>query len=258
MSNLRRLALLVAVVAFVVLMVSGIAHAEPDPDPFAIPTLTSIKPAANPQEGVQSIQLLMMLTVLSVAPAILILTTAFTRIVVVMGFLRTAIGTQQLPPNQVLLGLALFLTFAVMAPTFKQVNAAALQPYMRGELTQQQAFDAAAKPMKEFMLPQTFEKDLALMIEITDAPSPETPEDIPFMTLVPAFAISELKRAFTMGFVIFLPFVIIDFITASTMMSMGMMMVPPTLISMPFKILLFVLVDGWHLVVKSLFQSFQV
>ncbi|HYF93948.1 MAG TPA: flagellar type III secretion system pore protein FliP [Symbiobacteriaceae bacterium] len=230
------------------------AHAEPLP----IPTLTNIKPATTPQEGVQTLQILLGLTVLSIAPALLILTTAFTRIVVVFGFLRNAMGTQQLPPNQVLLGLALFLTFAVMAPTIGKINETALQPYMRGELEQAQAIELAGVPLKEFMLRQTRQQDLALMLEITRSPAPQGPEDVSFLAVVPAFAISELKTAFTMGFVLFLPFVIIDFITASTMMSMGMMMVPPTLISLPFKILLFVLVDGWHLVVRSLFQSFSV
>lgn len=217
-----------------------------------------IGPAESPQEGIQTMQIFLLLTVLSIAPALLILMTAFTRIAVVMSFLRTAIGTQQLPPNQVLLGLSLFLTIAVMSPTLKTINETAIQPYMQGALTQSEAMDAAAKPLKEFMLKQTREQDLALMLEITNAPAPTGPEDLSIFTVIPAFAISELKTAFTMGFVIFLPFVIIDFITASTMMSMGMMMVPPTLVSLPFKILLFVLVDGWHLVVKSLFDSFQV
>lgn len=227
------------------------AHAE------TIPLPALVKPAAGPQEGLQTIQILLMLTVLSVAPAILMLTTAFTRIVVVLGFLRTAIGSQQLPPNQVLVGLALFLTFAIMSPTFTKINDTALQPYMRGELEQAKAIETAAAPLKAFMLRQTREQDLGLMLEITQSPAPQGPENVAFLTVVPAFAISELKTAFTMGFMLFLPFVIIDFIIASTMMSMGMMMVPPTLISLPFKILLFVLVDGWHLVVKSLFDSFQ-
>jgi len=230
------------------------AHAETLP----IPTLTSIKPVESPQEGMQTLQILMGLTVLSIAPALLILTTAFTRIVVVFGFLRNAMGTQQLPPNQVLLGLALFLTFAVMSPTIKTINDTAIQPYMKGELEQTKAIELATVPLKEFMLRQTRQQDLALMLEITESPAPQGPEDVAFIAVVPAYAISELKTAFTMGFVIFLPFVIIDFITASTMMSMGMMMVPPTLISLPFKILLFVLVDGWHLVVQSLFESFKV
>lgn len=238
------------------LLLAGTAlPAYAEPIAVQIPNL-GIKPADTPQEGLQTLQIMLMMTVISVAPALLILATAFTRIVVVFGFLRNAMGTQQLPPNQVLLGLALFLTIAVMTPTFRTINDQAIQPYMRGELGQSQAIETASVPLKEFMLKHIREQDLALMLEITRSPAPNGPEDVSFFTVVPAFAISELKTAFTMGFVIFLPFVIIDFITASTMMSMGMMMVPPTLISMPMKILLFVLVDGWHLVVKSLFESF--
>jgi flagellar biosynthetic protein FliP len=254
MTN-RRLRYVAIAGIFGFLMLAG-AHPV-HADPLPIPSISGIKPATTPQEGLQTMQILLMLTVLSVAPALLILTTAFTRIVVVFGFLRSALGTQQLPPNQVLLGLSLFLTVAVMSPTFKTINDTALQPYMKGDLPQTEAIDKAALPLKDFMLRQTRQQDLALMLEITKSPAPNGPEDVSFFTVTPAFAISELKTAFTMGFVIFLPFVIIDFITASTMMSMGMMMVPPTLISMPFKILLFVLVDGWHLVVQSLFQSFK-
>lgn len=247
----RRLTALTAS-ALVLLFTSATAYAETIP----LPNL-GIKPAESPQEALQTVQILMMLTVLSVAPALLVMTTAFTRIVVVLGFLRTALGAPQLPPSQVILGLSLFLTFAVMSPTLKIINEQALQPYMRGELAQAQAIELASMPLKAFMMRQTRQADLALMLEMTNAPAPSGPEEVGFFTVVPAFAISELKTAFTMGFVIFLPFVIIDFITASTMMSMGMMMVPPTLIALPFKILLFVLVDGWHLLVKSLFQSFQ-
>lgn len=224
---------------------------------LSIPNL-GIRPAESPQEGLQTLQIFLLLTVLSIAPALLILTTAFTRIVIVLGFVRNAMGTQQIPPNQVLLGLSLFLTFAVMAPTFSEINQTALQPYLNGDLGQTEAVEKGAIPLKKFMMKQTREADLALMLEITQSPAPEGPEDVGFFTVVPAFVISELRLAFTMGFLLFLPFVIIDVIAASTMMSMGMMMVPPTLISLPFKILLFVLVDGWHLLVQSLFQSFQV
>jgi flagellar biosynthesis protein FliP len=226
------------------------------PQPFTIPNL-GIKPAGSPGESMQTMQLLLLLTVLSIAPAVLILCTAFTRIAVVLGFLRTAMGTQQLPPNQILLGLALFLTVAVMSPTIKTINDAAVQPYVKAQITQTEAIERGSLPLKEFMLRQTRQSDLALMLEITKSPAPSGPESVGFFTVVPAFAISELKTAFTMGFVLFLPFVIIDFIAASTLMSMGMMMVPPIMVSMPFKILLFVLVDGWHLVIKSLFDSFQ-
>lgn len=206
--------------------------------------------------GGQAVQLMLLLTALAVAPALIILTTAFTRIAVVLGFIRTAIGTQQLPPNQVLLGLALFLTGAIMMPVITEINAIALQPYLAGEIGQAQAIDLASGPMKQFMLKQTREQDLKLMLEITRSPAPQGPEDVPMVAIVPAFAISELKTAFTMGFIIFLPFVVIDLVTASTLMGMGMMMVPPAMVALPFKILLFVLVDGWHLVVRSLYQSF--
>ncbi|HEY3367223.1 MAG TPA: flagellar type III secretion system pore protein FliP [Symbiobacteriaceae bacterium] len=256
MRSLTRFLTVAGVAGLLFMLIALPAHAEPIP----LPSL-GIKPATGPTEGVQTVQIMLALTVLSLAPAILILTTAFTRIVVVLGFLRTAIGTQQLPPNQVLVGLALFLTFAIMAPTFKTINNDALQPYMRGEIQQAEALQKASDPLKAFMLHYTRKDDLALMLEITqtpDSPPLDKPEDTPFLTVVPAYAISELRTAFTMGFLLFLPFLIIDLITASTMMSMGMMMVPPTLVSLPFKILLFVLVDGWHLVVQSLVQSFRV
>lgn len=249
-SNLRRFLGGAAVLGLCLLLPASV-HAAP----IAIPDL-GIEPAAEPGQALQTMQILLLLTVLSIAPAILVLCTAFTRIAVVLGFLRTAMGTQQLPPNQVLLGLSLFLTVAVMSPTFQTINQVAVQPYVAGTISQTEALERGALPLKEFMLRQTREQDLALMLEISDAPAPEGPEDVGFFTVVPAFAISELRTAFTMGFVIFLPFVIIDFIVASALMSMGMMMVPPVMVSLPFKILLFVLVDGWHLVVQSLFESF--
>jgi len=252
LSNTRRLAGALLVLGLLFWLAPAALAAPTDPFIPALP----LEPADEPGEAVQTLQLLVLLTILTLAPAFMILTTAFTRIVVVMGFLRSALGTQQLPPNQVLIGLALFLTIAVMAPTFQQMNTGALQPYLAGELSQREALERAAEPLKEFMFRNTKEADLALMLEIQNAPEPEGPEDVGFFTLVPAFVISELKTAFTMGFLLFLPFVIIDLIVASTMMSMGMMMVPPTLISLPFKILLFVLVDGWHLVVESLIDSF--
>jgi len=225
--------------------------------PVEIPALP-LRPAETPGEAIQTMQLFVLLTLLSLAPSLLILTTAFTRIVIVLGFVRNAMGTQQLPPNQVLMGLAIFLTIAIMAPTFSEINTTAIQPYLQNEITQAEALDRGAGPLKEFMIRQTHEADLALMVEVTNSPEPNGPEDLGFFTVVPAFVISELKTAFTMGFLLFLPFVIIDLIAASAMMSMGMMMVPPTLVSLPFKILLFVLVDGWHLLVKSLVDSFQV
>jgi len=209
------------------------------------------------QGGASSLSILLLITVLSLAPAILVLMTSFTRIVIVLGFVRTSLGTQQMPPNQVLIGLALFLTLFVMSPTLSQVNEQALQPYLKGEITQTQALAKAEVPMKEFMYKQTREKDLLLFMKYTKTEKPETYQDIPITVLVPAYAISELKTAFQMGFMIFVPFLIIDMVVASTLMAMGMMMLPPVMISLPFKILLFVLVDGWYLVVQSLLTSFQ-
>ncbi|MCA1064538.1 flagellar type III secretion system pore protein FliP (plasmid) [Rossellomorea sp. AcN35-11] len=209
-------------------------------------------------EGVStSIKLILLLTVLSIAPSILILMTCFTRLVIVLSFVRTSLATQQMPPNQVLIALALFLSFFIMAPTFSEVNENALQPLINGEITQEEAFEEASIPMKEFMTKYTREKDLALFMNYAGQEKPETIEDIPMTALVPAFAISELKTAFQIGFMIFVPFLVIDMIVASILMSMGMMMLPPVMISLPFKILLFVLVDGWYLVVKSLLVSYQ-
>jgi flagellar biosynthetic protein FliP len=195
--------------------------------------------------------------VFSVAPGILIMMTCFTRIVIVLSFVRTSLGTQQMPPNQILVGLSLFLTFFIMAPTFSQVNEQALQPLLKEKITLNQAYEKAAEPMKEFMSAHTRQKDLALFLEYADIDRPSSVQDIPLTALVPAYAISELKTAFQIGFMIFIPFLIIDMIIASVLMSMGMMMLPPVMISLPFKILLFVLVDGWNLVVKSLLISFQ-
>ncbi len=203
------------------------------------------------------LQLFLVLTVLSLAPAILITMTSFTRIIVVLSFVRNALGTQQVPPNQVLIGLALFLSFFVMAPTWQQINKDALQPYLNKQIAQDEAIKRAEEPMRSFMLKQTREKDLALFVELAKIGQPKTYKDIPTYVLIPAFVISELKTAFQIGFVIFLPFIVIDMVVASTLMSMGMMMLPPMLISLPFKILLFVMVDGWDLIVKSLVVGFH-
>ncbi len=203
------------------------------------------------------IQLLLLLTVLSLAPAIIILMTSFTRLMVVFSILRTALGMQQSPPSQVMVGLALFLTIFIMFPVLETVHDEALEPYIAGEITQQVAFDRAAEPIKQFMLGQTREKDLMLFMDMSQTEAYDTPEDVPLHVLVPAFVISELRIAFQIGFMIFLPFLIVDLIVASVLMSMGMMMLPPVLISLPFKILLFVLVDGWHLITRSLVTAFH-
>ncbi|MBE3554825.1 MAG: flagellar type III secretion system pore protein FliP [Thermicanus sp.] len=236
--------------------------------PFLSPSASSAAPG-DPIPGINvqitggeagsavSIQLLLLLTVLSLAPAILILMTSFTRIVVVLSFVRTGLSTQQMPPNQVLIGLALFLTFYIMAPTFMQVNDQALQPYLQGKLTQTEALQKAEVPIKQFMAKHTRQKDLELFLSYGNYPKVTKVEEIPLVALVPAFAISELTTAFQIGFLIFVPFLVIDMVVASILMGMGMMMLPPVMISLPFKILLFVLVDGWHLVVQTLLESYR-
>lgn len=225
---------------------------------FTLPHLDiGVKAASSPQEVSTSLQILFMLTILSLAPAILILTTSFTRIIIVLSFLRQAMGTQQIPPNQVLLGLALFLTFFSMNPVFTKINNDALQPYLNGKLTQAQALDKAVGPMRDFMFHQTREKDLALFVSMSKTPRPAGPADVPTMVLIPAFVLSEIKTAFQMGFLIYIPFLIIDMVVASTLMSMGMLMLPPVTISLPFKILLIVMIDGFHLIIRSLMTSFH-
>ncbi|MGI5901192.1 MAG: flagellar type III secretion system pore protein FliP [Desulfitobacteriia bacterium] len=203
------------------------------------------------------IQIFLLLTVLSLAPAILVLMTSFTRIVVVLSFVRNAMGTQQLPPTQVIIGLSLFLTFFVMMPTFSAINDNALRPFLENEITRDEALAQAEQPLRTFMFKQTQEKDLQLFVNMAKIEEPNTYGDIPTYVLIPAFIVSELKTAFQIGFAIFIPFMIIDMIVASTLMSMGMMMLPPMMISLPFKVLLFVLVDGWSLVVQSLVTSFR-
>lgn len=211
---------------------------------------------SDPTNVSTSIKLLLLLTVLSLAPSILILMTSFARIMIVLSFTRTALATNTMPPNQVLIGLALFITFFIMAPTFQQVNDQALQPLFNEEIGLEEAYDRAAAPFKDFMAKHTRQEDLELFMNYSQAERPETIQDIPLTMLVPAFALSEIKTAFQIGFMIFIPFLVIDMVVASVLMSMGMMMLPPVMISLPFKILLFVLVDGWYLVVKSLLQSF--
>jgi flagellar biosynthetic protein FliP len=200
--------------------------------------------------------MLLMIGALSLIPAALFTLTGFTRIIIVLGFIRTGLGTPTAPPNQVLVGIALFLTIFVMAPTFSQVKKDAYDPLQKGRITQEQALKRAEAPMREFMFDQTRTKDIALFAGLAKVDKPKTRADIPTHVLIPAFVISELKTAFQIGFLIFLPFLIIDLVVASTLMSMGMMMLPPIFISLPFKILLFVLVDGWNLVTRSLVESF--
>ncbi len=201
------------------------------------------------------IRLLLVLTVLAVAPALLLMVTSFTRIVIVLSFVRNALATQQMPPNQVLIGLALFMTVFVMTPVWQQVYADAWVPLQNGEATMEVAYARATVPVRAFMLTYTRERDLELFLSFADSEPPDSPDDVPLYALVPAFAISELKTAFQMGFLVFLPFIVIDMVVASTLMSMGMLMLPPMMISLPFKVLLFVMVDGWHLVMKSILDG---
>ncbi|GAB2563427.1 flagellar type III secretion system pore protein FliP [Gracilibacillus alcaliphilus] len=219
-------------------------------------SLIDVFSGSDPGNISTSVRLLLLLTVLAIAPSLLILMTSFIRIIIVLSFVRTSLATQQMPPNQVLIGLALFMTFFIMAPTFQEINQDALQPLFNEEITLEEAYDNASMPIKEFMSKHTREKDLALFMNYAEMDRPESLEDIPLTTLVPAFAISELKTAFQMGFMIFVPFLVIDMAVASVLMSMGMMMLPPVMISLPFKILLFVLVDGWYLITRSLLDGF--
>ncbi|MBS3984544.1 MAG: flagellar type III secretion system pore protein FliP [Selenomonadales bacterium] len=224
---------------------------------FPIPEIgLQIGAATSPSEVVGSVRLLILLTVLSLVPAILMMVTSFTRIVIVLSFVRTAVAAQNVPPNQVLIGLALFLTLFTMTPTLTRLQNEAIAPYLAGDLSQEAAFERATVPLREFMLPHTREADIALFLTATDAPAPATPEDLSLTVLVPAFMLSELRTAFAMGVTLFIPFMVIDMVVASTLLSMGMFMLPPVTVSLPFKLLLFVLADGWHLVAKSILESF--
>ncbi len=203
-----------------------------------------------------TLQMLLVLTVISLAPSILVMMTSFTRIIVVLHFIRTALGLTTTPPNNVMIGLSLFLTFFIMAPVFSKVNTEAIEPYSQGELTQEEFVEAAMQPMRDFMFNNTRNEDVQLFLDIAEIDTVNTWDDIPTTVIIPAFIISELRKAFIIGFLIYIPFLVIDMVVASTLMSMGMMMLPPTTISMPFKVLLFIMADGWNLIVGQLVQSF--
>jgi len=227
---------------------------------ISIPNIQlNIDGASSPEEAANSLQLLALLTVLSLAPSILIMATSFTRIIIVLSFLRSSLATQQTPPTQVLIGLALFLTFFIMSPIASEINQNALQPYLNEEINQSEAIEETMEPLRQFMFRQTREKDLALFLEAsgTEVSNNTQLSDIPTTSLIPAFIISELKTAFQMGFVLFIPFIILDMVVSSALMSMGMMMLPPAMISLPFKLLLFVMVDGWNVLIRSLLLSFK-
>ncbi len=260
-KRIKRIVLIVSILVLVFCFMGGKALAEPNvsisPDGIEIGT------SDDPEEVSSSIQLLLLLTILSIAPSILIMMTGFTRVIIILSFLRNALGTQQMPPNQVLIGLALFITFFVMSPVLTDINDNALQPYVNKEITQQQAIDKSSQTIKTWMVKQIFsngrEDDLGLFMTLGGQKDPILVEDAPKLSLtivVPAFLISELTVAFKFGFLIFLPFLIIDMVVSSTLMSMGMMMLPPIMISLPFKILLFILVDGWGMLTQAIVQSF--
>jgi len=230
------------------------------PTPTPSPTSTGgVSVEVDPSLGKpsQTVSIILLLTVLSVAPALLVLTTSFTKIIVVLSLTRNALGTPTIPPNQVLAGLALFLSLFIMGPVLSQMNSQGVQPYLKGQLTQQQAFDHGVKPLRDFMMKQTRKSELATMVKLSQEKAPAKPADVPLTTLIPAFVLSELKSAFIIGFVVFIPFLVIDLVVSSSLMSMGMMMLPPVMISLPFKLLLFVMVDGWGLVAKSLVTSYH-
>ncbi len=242
----------VTLVGFAVMLMGASAWAQ-----VTLPSVNlGFKTTDNPTEIVSAIKLVMILTVLTLAPAILIMMTGFTRIIIVLSFLRQALGVQQMPPNQLLVGLALFLTFFVMSPALTEMNTNGIQPFMSGKISQDQAIEKSLAPLRKFMFSQTRDADLGLFIKLSKIERPKTRADVPTLTLVPAFVLSELKTAFQIGFIIFLPFLVIDIIASSVLMAMGMMMLPPIVISLPFKIMLFVLVDGWALIVGSMVKSF--
>ncbi|ADL13134.1 flagellar type III secretion system pore protein FliP [Acetohalobium arabaticum] len=239
----------------IIISSQGIVEAAPT---FEIPDVNlSIETGEGSQNLALPLQIMLLLTVLSLAPAILIMLTSFVRIAVVLSLIRRALATRRMPPNQVIIGLAIFLTIFVMAPVWGQIYDTAVQPYLDDEINQMQAYEQGIKPLRKFMFKQTREKDIALFVDLGEIERPQNQMEIPTYVLIPAFIISELRIAFQIGFIIYLPFIVIDMIVASTLMSMGMMMLPPVMISLPFKILLFVLVDGWYLVIKSLIKTFN-
>ena len=252
-KGILTLSLLTLLVAGCWLLYALPASAQTTPIPsFNI----EIGKAKNPSEVASTLQIVILLTVLTLAPAILLMTTSFMRIVIVLSFLRQALGTQQAPPNQIIVGLAMFLTFFIMAPVWSKVNKDGLKPYFDKKISQETAIERISEPMKQFMVRYTRKKDLALFVSIAQIPRPQNLSEVPVWVVIPAFMISELKTAFQIGFVIYIPFLIIDMVVSSVLMAMGMMMLPPILISLPFKLMLFVLVDGWYLIVGSLVKSF--
>lgn len=247
-----------AAATLVIIVLVGASVAPAEAQGLVLPRVSvEAAPAKSPQEVATALEIVALLTVLSLAPAILLMLTSFTRVIIVLSLLRHAIGVQQLPPNQVIVGLSLFLTVFIMAPVGEEIHRAAWEPYMAQRISQPEALDRALHPLRDFMLRQTRQSDLALMVSLGRTAAPGSPADLPTHVLIPAFALSEIRTAFQIGFVLFVPFLVIDLVVASVLMSMGMMMLPPVMISLPFKLLLFVLADGWHLVVRGLVAGFR-
>lgn len=249
---MKNFKIFIIVLTLSLLLFSSVSFAAPDLGDLGI----ILDKDGDRETTVDTLKLFIVITILTLAPSFLILTTCFTRIIVVLSFLRNALGTQQAPPNQLLIGLALFLTFFIMRPVYTEIMDTSVTPFLEEEITRQEAMDRGAKPLKEFMLKETREKDIALFLRASGSENVAEPMDVPITTVIPAFALSELRTAFSMAFLLFIPFLVIDMVVASILMSMGMFMLPPVMISLPFKILLFVLVDGWHVVIKSLIESF--
>jgi flagellar biosynthetic protein FliP len=251
----KRISLIVIMAALTCLL-TGSALAQDTT--LRLPSISlGMEEATSPEQISTALQIVILLTVLTLAPSILIMTTSFTRLAVVFSLLRNAMGTQQQPPAQIVVGLSLFLTIFIMTPVFNQIDEKALTPFMDGAINQQTFFKEAAKPLRGFMLKHTRQKDLGLFMKIAGEQRPKTPEDVPLTSLIPAFVLSELSTAFQIGFMLYIPFLVIDMVIASVLLSMGMMMLPPVMVSLPFKLMLFVLVDGWYLIVGSMVQSFK-
>ncbi len=253
----NKIIVICAALAFLVL-IPGISYSQDPGLRMPIPKVTfDIREATTPRDVALSLQILFLLTILTLAPSLIIMMTSFTRVVIVLDFVKRALSLQQMPPNQVIVGLSIFLTVFIMAPTFTQINENALQPYMKGKINNEVFFERAMNPLRDFMFRQTREKDIALFINMAKLEKPKNRSEVPSYCLIPAFMISELKRAFEIGVYIFIPFIVIDMIVASALMAMGMIMLPPVMISLPFKIILFVLIDGWNLLAYELVRSFR-
>jgi flagellar biosynthetic protein FliP len=237
-------------------LLSGVASSWGQELPLLPSVTIGLEQGDKPQQVSVVLQILLLLTVLSLAPAIIVMMTSFTRLAIVFSLIRHALGTQQMPPNQVMIGLALMLTFFLMSPVYNQVNKEALQPYLAEEISQEEALEKAMEPIRQFMFKQTRKKDLGLFLDVSKSERPKEISDIPTLVLIPSFVVSELKTAFQIGFLIYIPFLVIDMVVASVLLSMGMMMLPPFMVSLPFKLMLFVLVDGWYLLVGSMVKSF--